>query len=238
MGNDRLVPATSGEKFQIGVLVFDNVTNLDFAGPVDMLSRIREAEIHLLAKSRDVITTDSGGRIMPDKALDEAPPLDMILVPGGPGTTELMEDDEIIAFLQKCGSEARWVTSVCTGALLLGAAGLLEGYRAVTHWTMMDALAVFGAQSTSERVVVDRNRITGAGVTAGMDFALTLIALLWGDGRAQLIQLGTEYDPEPPFNAGSPDKAPKLIVDQFRARSASLSQARMAAAQRAAAKLR
>lgn len=221
-------------KFHIGMVLFDGMTNLDLAGPADMLARIPEAEISLIAPTDAPITTDSDKRILPDMAFGDAPALDMLFVPGGPATTQLMEDGTMLSFLREQGAQARYVTSVCTGALLLGAAGLLDGYRAVTHWTVMDLLPLFGAQPVAARVVIDRNRITGAGVTAGMDFALTLIAHLWGEERAQLIQLGTEYDPKPPFDAGSPATAPEAIVDQFRTRAAKMIEARREAAKRMA----
>lgn len=228
---------TEPKSFAIGIVLFDQVTSLDYVGPLDMLSRNPEASIHLIAASLDPIASDNGSRVLPTTTFANAPPLDALLVPGGPGTTAMMEDAELIAFLRERGANAQWITSVCTGSLLLGAAGLLRGYRAVTHWTMMDALPVFAAEAVPDRVVVDRNRVTGAGVSAGMDFALTLIALLWGETRAQTIQLGTEYDPQPPFDAGSPAKAPPEIVDAFRSRAAPLSERRMAAARRAAERL-
>ncbi|MCB2085739.1 MAG: DJ-1/PfpI family protein [Sphingomonadaceae bacterium] len=223
--------------FSIGIVLFQKVTSLDFVGPLDILSRNPEARIHLIAHTLDPIGADNGMRVIPDTTFADAPQLDMVLVPGGPGTMSMMEDDELIGFLRSSGENAAWITSVCTGSLLLGAAGLLTGYRAVTHWTMMDALPIFGAEPVAERVVADRNRVTGAGVSAGLDFALTLTALLWGNERAERIQLGTEYDPHPPFDAGSPAKAPPQVVSAFRAGSARLTERRMAAARRAARKL-
>jgi cyclohexyl-isocyanide hydratase len=220
--------------FTIGMLIFENMTNLDFAGPADVFARVADATTVVLAKTTDPVRTDSGGRVLPAVALRDAPELDLLFVGGGPGTLGLMEDAEVLDFLRERAPHAQWITSVCTGALVLGAAGLLRGYRATTHWNAMDLLPIFGAHPVNERVVIDRNRITGGGVTAGIDFALTVVARLWGDDRAQLIQLGSEYNPAPPFNAGSPDVAPPHLVAQFRARTQGLSEKRVRAAQRAA----
>lgn len=222
--------------FTIGMIAFDRMTNLDFVGPFDILSRVRGARAILLARSLDPVTTDSGYRLLPDMALAEAPELDMLFVPGGPGSTGLIEDAEMLAFLRERAPRAQWVTSVCTGALVLGAAGLLEGYKAATHWSAMHILPVLGAIPVDRRVVIDRNRITGGGVTAGIDFALTLIAHLWGEEQARLIQLGNEYNPQPPFDAGHPDRAPDVAA-RYRALTAGMTDARMEAARRAAKRL-
>lgn len=224
------------QKFQIGMVAFENMTNLDLVGPHDMLSRIRTAEVNILAKSRDPIETDSGARLLPDLALSEAQQMDLLFVPGGPGSTQIMEDPEVLDFLKQQANGAKWITSVCTGALVLGAAGLLEEYKAATHWTVMDLLPLFGAEPTYNRVVIDRNRVTGGGVTAGIDFGLALIAQIWGQEQAQLIQLGNEYNPAPPFNAGSPETAPSHIVEKFRSLTGKVITARREAAQRYAAK--
>jgi cyclohexyl-isocyanide hydratase len=160
----------------------------------------------------------------------------LIFVGGGPGTNALLEDEEILRFVAEQGLKADWVTSVCTGALVLGAAGLLRGYKAATHWTAMEALRPLGAEPTDKRVVVDRNRVTGGGVTAGMDFALTIVALLHGDAIAQSMQLAMEYDPEPPFRSGSPRVAPAAIVESVRAGVAARTADRIAIAKRVAQK--
>jgi cyclohexyl-isocyanide hydratase len=229
-------PEAPNGKFAIGMLIFERMTNSDFVGPCDVLSRVSAAEVHVLAKTREPITTDARHRVLADMTLAEAPQLDMLFVPGGPGSTAMMEDEEVLAFLCDRAPRAQYVTSVCTGALVLGAAGLLRGYRAATHWTAMEVLPLLGAIPVDERVVIDRNRITGGGVTAGIDFGLVVVKKLWGDSLAQLIQLGQEYNPQPPFNAGSPRTAPAEVVEHFRAMSAKLTADRTAAAQRAAAR--
>jgi len=228
--------ADDSAPFRIGMIIFDRMTNLDFAAPADMFARVRAAKVHVLAKTLDPIVTDSGGRVLADMLLRDAPPLDMLFIGGGPGINALMEDPEMLDFLRSRAPGARYVTSVCTGALVLGAAGLLRGYKAATHWTAMEILPLLGAEPVHQRVVIDRNRITGGGVTAGLDFGLTVIATLWGEEQAQLIQLGSEYDPAPPFNAGSPLTAPRAIVEKFRGVSAGLTETRRAIAARAAAR--
>lgn len=226
-----------GKKFQIGMIIFEQMTNLDFVGPCDVLARVSKAKVHVLAKTREPLTTDSGHRILADMTLAEAPELDMIFIPGGPGSTALMDDPEIMDFLVTRAPRAQFVTSVCTGALVLGAAGLLKGYRAATHWAAMDVLPLLGATPVHERVVIDRNRITGGGVTAGIDFGLTIVARLWGEDMAKMIQLGQEYNPAPPFNSGSPDTASPELVKHFRAMWSKQTEARFAAANRAATRI-
>jgi cyclohexyl-isocyanide hydratase len=192
------------------------MTYLDFAGPNDLLTRPRGTEVLTLAKTLEPIRTDTGTRILPDILLSDAPELDILFVGGGPGVVEIMDDPTVLSFLQQRAPRARWITSVCTGALVLGAAGLLRGYRATTHWTAMDILPVLGAEPIHERVVIDRNVITGGGVTAGIDMALTMVAHIWGAETAQLLQLASEYDPKPAFNAGNPSTAPSAIVERYR----------------------
>jgi len=226
--------APAGARFSIGMLIFDGMTNSDFAAPADVFARVRAAEVSVFAKSRDAVTTDAGVRVLPGLALHEAPALDLLFVPGGPGVASLMEDAVVLEFLQARALQAKWITSVCTGALVLGAAGLLRGYRAATHWSAMDILPVLGAEPVDERVVIDRNRITGGGVTAGIDFGLTVVGELFGAEMAQLIQLGQEYNAQPPFNAGSPRTAPAAVVQRYRTLTAKQTEDRMAAARRAA----
>jgi cyclohexyl-isocyanide hydratase len=208
--------ADNGRPFHIGMVIFDGMTTLDFAGPADVLSRPPMAKVFVLAKSLDPVTTDTRGRILPDLALRDAPELDMLFIGGGIGVAPVMEDKEILDFLRERAPSAKWITSVCTGALVLGAAGLLRGYKATTHWTSMEILGLLGAEPVNERVVIDRNRITGGGVTAGIDFGLIVANQLWGLETAQLLQLGAEYDPHPPFNSGSPSTAPSAVVERFR----------------------
>ena len=228
--------AAAPAPFRFGMIIFDGMTNLDFAAPQDAFTKLRGGQVHVLAKTRDAVKTDTGGRVLPDLALSEAPELDLLFIGGGPGVNALMEDAEMLGFLAARAPRAQWITSVCTGALVLGAAGLLRGYRAATHWTAMEVLPLLGAEPVHERVVIDRNRITGGGVTAGLDFGLAVLAKLGGDDLARLVQLGQEYDPAPPFDSGSPRKAPAAIVERFRNATARTTAERMAAARRAAAK--
>jgi cyclohexyl-isocyanide hydratase len=223
---------TQPPPFHIGMLVFAGMTQLDFAGPLEVLARMPGAQVHVLGKERAPVLTDIGQAVLPQLALAEAPVLDMLFVGGGPGATALMEDAQVLDFLRERAPAAQWITSVCTGALVLGAAGLLRGYRATTHWTALEVLALLGAEPVRERVVVDRNRITGGGVTAGIDFGLTVAAQLHGEAVAKGLQLGMEYDPRPPFDCGSPATAPAGLVAQVRERAASMTEARIAAATR------
>jgi cyclohexyl-isocyanide hydratase len=202
----------------IGLLLFPRVTQLDLTGPFEVFHRIPDARVHVVWKDLQPVVAEGGLQLVPTTTLAECPPLDVVCVPGGFGQIALMDDAEVLGFLRSHGANARYVTSVCTGALLLGAAGLLEGYRAATHWAFTELLAGFGAIHTPGRVVVDRNRITGGGVTAGIDFALRVAAELAGEQVAKAIQLGLEYNPEPPFRAGGPDVAEPALVAAVRAR--------------------
>lgn len=196
----------------IGLLLYPGLTQLDLTGPFEVLHRIPNAEVHLVWKNLDIVEADSGLGLRPNMRLGECPPLDVVMVPGGFGQMALMEDAEVIGFLRRHGEAARWVTSVCTGALLLGAAGLLRGYEATTHWRFMELLPAFGAIPREKRVVIDRNRMTGGGVTAGIDFGLRLVAELTDEVTAKCVQLGLEYDPEPPYRSGHPRVADARIV--------------------------
>jgi cyclohexyl-isocyanide hydratase len=197
---------------QIGFLLFPRLTQLDLTGPFEVLSRIPGAQLHLLARTRGPAAAEGGLTLHPTGTLEDAPPLDVVCVPGGAGVNAVLEDDVSLDWLASQGGRATWVTSVCTGALALGAAGLLRGYLATTHWMSIDLLPIFGATPLAERVVVDRNRVTGGGVTAGIDFGLTLAARLAGEEVARRIALGLEYAPAPPF-AGSPrSAAPGLVT--------------------------
>jgi cyclohexyl-isocyanide hydratase len=203
-----LVPARGPE--DIVFLVYPGCTALDFVGPHNMLRGLMGATVRLVAKTREPIITDTGLAVLPDldfASCPEAPTL--ICVPGGSeGTLAAMEDEATIAFLAGRGRQAAWITGVCTGTLLLGAAGLLHGYRATSHWLTRDLLPIFGANAVDQRVVFDRNRVTGGGVTAGIDFGLAMVAALRDDFYAKAVQLVAEYDPAPPFDAGSPNRAP------------------------------
>ncbi|UEP27352.1 MULTISPECIES: DJ-1/PfpI family protein [unclassified Burkholderia] len=204
----------------IGLLVFPGVQQLDLTGPHDVLASLPDAAVHLVWKSHDTVASSSGLALTPTCTFDDCPPLDVICVPGGIGINNLLLDAETIAFVQQRAATARYVTSVCTGALLLGVAGLLRGRRATTHWAFHGLLEPLGAVPVRERVVRDGNLITGGGVTAGIDFALTIAAELVGDEEAQSIQLALEYAPAPPFDAGSPDTAPASVLKRVTERSA------------------
>jgi cyclohexyl-isocyanide hydratase len=202
----------------IGMLLFPQITQLDLTGPFEVLARVPEAEVSLLWKSIEPVTSSTGLTIQPTTTLAAAPQLDVLVVPGGYGVIPLLEDQEMLQFLRRQAKRARYVTAVCTGSLLLGAAGLLDGYEATTHWAYHELLAACGAKPIKQRVVVDRNRITGGGVTAGLDFGLRVAAELCGEDTARAIQLGLEYDPEPPFRAGTPALAGAELTAQVRAR--------------------
>jgi cyclohexyl-isocyanide hydratase len=200
----------------IGFLLFPHVTQLDLTGPAQILSRVPGAQVHLVWKTRDPVPTDVGFTINPTTTFDGCPPLDVLCVPGGFGIEQLFGDRETLAFLRRQGESARYVTSVCNGSLVLGAAGLLAGYRSACHWLWLPLLDRFGAVPVAGRIVRDRNRISGGGVTAGIDFGLALAAELAGEDVARMIQLALEYDPRPPFDAGSPQGAGAALVERYR----------------------
>jgi len=191
----------------IGLLLFPALTQLDLTGPFEVFARAPDTKVHLIWKNLDLVVSDRGMAIQPTTTFDACPALDIICIPGGPGQINLMEDEEVLSFIRAKSKQAKLVTSVCTGSLVLGAAGLLEGYKATTHWASLDQLALLGAEPVNERVVRDRNRITGAGVTSGIDFALSVVSEMFGPDIAQNIQLHMEYDPAPPFDCGSPRSA-------------------------------
>jgi cyclohexyl-isocyanide hydratase len=222
---------------QIGLLLFPDVTQLDLTGPWEVFARTPGVECHLIWKDLQPVRSDRGLSILPTTTFADCPPLDVICVPGGPGQIALMSDDVTLNFLRQQADQAKWVTSVCTGSLVLGAAGLLKGYCATSHWSSIDQLVLLGAEPVSQRVVRDRNRISGAGVTSGIDFALTLVAEIAGDAVAKAVQLQMEYDPEPPFTSGSPHTAPPQEVEQARAKMAEFLATRRAATKQAALRL-
>ncbi|HEX6271785.1 MAG TPA: DJ-1/PfpI family protein [Polyangiaceae bacterium] len=223
---------------RVGVLVFPGITQLDAAGPCELFASLPETEVCLIGASRAPIATGYGLAFHPASTYADAPELDVLCVPGGFGVNALMEDEACLEFLRRRAPTARFVTSVCTGALVLGAAGLLRGYRATTHWLSLEFLAAFGAVPSGERVVVDRNRITGGGVTAGIDLALAVAAELAGETAAKKSQLYLEYAPAPPFACGSPDTAPVELVEAVRADARERQDARRAVVERAAGRLR
>jgi cyclohexyl-isocyanide hydratase len=222
---------------QIGFVLFPRVTQLDFTGPLQVFSSEPGAQLHLIWKRIEPVPSDSVMTLTPTITFADCPQLDVICVPGGLGTDDMINDEEMLAFLRKQAEGAKYVTSVCTGSLVLGAAGLLKGYRAATHWTAMEYLAAFGATATRTRVCVDRNRVTGGGVTAGIDFALTLVSLLTDRQTAEAIQLRLEYNPAPPFNAGAPDTAPPEILAFMKEKIAPSQARRAEKISRAAARL-
>jgi cyclohexyl-isocyanide hydratase len=231
-------PVPTPPTLHIGLLLFPKITQLDLTGPLQVLARVPGAKVHILWKRIEPVMSDAGLALLPNMTLDACPPLDVICVPGGGGQVDLMDDAEVIAFVRRQGLQARYVTSVCTGALVLGAAGLLYGFKATTHWASHDQLALFGAVPVKERVVVDGNRITGGGVTAGIDFGLVLAEKLSSRKTAEMIQLSLEYNPQPPFTAGSPETASPEVIGAVTASMGAMLTARDAASARAAERLK
>jgi cyclohexyl-isocyanide hydratase len=198
--------------------LFDNVTQLDFSGPVQFLSRMLGAKVFVASKDGNAVTTDCGFSILPTSSFADCPQADIICIPGGHGVREAIADAAIVDFVRKQAQEAKWVTSVCTGAFILGAAGLLQGKRATCHWGYTHLLPLFGATHEAARVVRDGSLVTAGGVTSGIDFALELIAMISGEDAARTIQLALEYDPAPPFKGGTPNTAPEQILINLRHR--------------------
>jgi cyclohexyl-isocyanide hydratase len=221
----------------VGMVLFPDLTQLDLTGPYEVFARLPGTTVCLIAETMTPVRSERGLTIGPDTTFESAPRLDIICVPGGPGVDAMMEDGVLLAFLRARAPGARYVTSVCTGALVLGAAGLLQGYRATTHWLSQDILVLFGADPVDERVVIDRDRITGGGITAGIDFGLTVAAEVFGQQVAQEVQLMLEYRPEPPFTSGSPQTAPAGVVQRILATRKEVQFSRRAIAVRAAARL-
>lgn len=203
---------------QIGFILFPNLTQLDLTGPWEVFAKLPGAQCHLLAHDMQPVKSASAGlTILPTTIYAECPQLDIVCVPGGPGHLQAMEDADLLDFLRRQAPACRYVTAVCTGALVLAAAGLLKGHRATTHWMSLERLAAFGATPVPERVVMDRNRVTGGGVTAGIDFGLVLAAAVAGEAQAREIQLQIEYEPQPPYG-GSPRTAEPATVASLRGR--------------------
>ncbi len=227
----------SDPNFRSGMLVFPNLTQLDLTGPYEVLGRLPAAETLLLWKNLAPVRSEHGLTILPTATFAECPPLDLVFVPGGPGINPLLEDQEVLAFLRRAAATARFVVSVCTGALVLGAAGLLRGRRAATHWMSRDLLPAFGAEPVAERVVIDGNVFTGGGVTAGIDVALSVAAEIAGRAAAEAIQLAIEYDPAPPFSSGSPETANPAVLRSVLDRAESRQRDRTERVARAAAAL-
>lgn len=225
------------EPLNVGFLLFPRLTQLDLTGPYEVLSRLPGAEVRLVWKTLEPVRADTGIGLLPDTTLADCPQLDLVCVPGGPGVAAVMEDEEVIDFLRRQAPGARYVSSVCTGALVLGAAGLLRGKRATTHWASHDFLSALGAVPVEGRVVRDGNLFTGGGVTAGIDFALAIAAEIAGPEAAQAIQLHIEYAPAPPFDSGTPETAPAAVLAEARRRGSATRAEREALIGRVAARL-
>ncbi|HEY3592857.1 MAG TPA: DJ-1/PfpI family protein [Polyangiaceae bacterium] len=220
----------------IAMLLYPGVTQLDLTAPFELFQRMPDTKVHVVWKDTKPVFADSGLGILPTASFDDVPLADVLFVPGGYGQIDLIGDAEVLGFLRRQGERAKYVTSVCTGALLLGAAGLMRGYRAATHWAYMDLLPLVGATPVHERVVVDRNRITAGGVTAGLDFGLRIVAEIAGVEHAERVQLMIEYDPAPPFQSGHPRVASGAVVESVKRALAAVHERRREALQRASQK--
>ncbi|MBF2008999.1 MAG: DJ-1/PfpI family protein [Chlorogloeopsis fritschii C42_A2020_084] len=202
------------QQYVVGLVFYPGMTALDIIGPQTVFSALPGIQIHRIWKTLDPIQTDDGMRIIPDTTFDNCPPLDIICIGGGLAQNAVVDDPEILAFLRQQGSMAKFVTSVCGGSEFLAKAGLLQGYRSATHWMFREQLAAAGVQVSTERVVIDRERMSGGGVTAGIDFGLEVAKVLYGEETAKIVQLLIEYDPTPPFDTGSPEKAGAVLVNK------------------------
>ncbi|MFE6194080.1 DJ-1/PfpI family protein [Streptomyces sp. NPDC057838] len=202
---------------QIAIVLYDRFTALDAVGPYETLGRLPGAQTVFVAEQAGPVRSDTGSlALTADRALADVPDPDIVVVPGGPGPLPLAADGPVLSWLRSADATSTWTTSVCTGSLLLAAAGLLRGRRATSHWLALEELARLGAEPTGERVVTDGKYVTAAGVSAGIDMGLTLLGRIAGDDHARIVQLATEYDPQPPYDAGSPEKAPAHLVDLVR----------------------
>jgi transcriptional regulator GlxA family with amidase domain len=209
--------AASEALVKIAILLYEDMTALDAIGPYEVLSRLPNADVQFTAEKKGLVQTDTGFlRLSADHELSEVSRADILLVPGGPGDHRVRQSTGVLDWLRMIHEHTRFTTSVCTGSLILGAAGLLQGLRATTHWTRMEVLREFGAEPTGERVVEQGKIVTAAGVSAGIDMALRLVQKISGNDFARAVQLGIEYDPQPPFDSGSPAKAPSHVVDLVR----------------------
>jgi cyclohexyl-isocyanide hydratase len=211
----------------IGGLIYPNMDQCDFTGPFEALARVPNSRFLTIWKDKNPVRDFAGMQLMPDTTIAEAPQLDVLLVPGGYGQQPLMQDETVLSFIRKQAAGARFVFSVCTGALLCGAAGLLRGKRATTHWTAMEVLPYFGAIPSNERVVVDGKLVSAGGVTSGIDGSLIVVSLLRGENVAQELQLYMAYDPHPPFQAGSPASAPASILSAVTQRAKPITEQRL-----------
>jgi len=217
-------------EYNIVFVIFDGITQLDFAGPVQLFARMPDAKIHVASKDGAMVATDCGFSIQPHSDFADCPQADLICVPGGDGVAAAIGDEAIVDFVRRQAAGAQTITSVCTGAFILGAAGLLEGKRATTHWGYTHLLTKYGAAHEEARIVRDGNLVTAGGVTSGIDFALEVIATVKDENIARSIQLACEYDPAPPFEGGHPRSTPAPIVDALKERFYNAAAARMASA--------
>jgi cyclohexyl-isocyanide hydratase len=227
----------SGKRIEIGILFYPGMTQLDVTGPFEVWARLPNVRVHLLWKRIEPVVSDVGLALLPTTIFADCPDLDVFCIGGGPGQVNFMDDDEVIAFVRDKGGSARYITSVCAGCLILGAAGLLDGYRSACHWLMSDQLAAFGAIAVDERVVIDRNRISGGGVTAGVDFGFQVASELCGEDVAKNLQLMLEYQPQPPFDI-TVQNAPPELISRMRFEAEPWLRKRAAAVQKAVAKLK
>lgn len=223
--------------FRIAMVLIPRLTQLDFTGPFEVFARVPGAEVLVVSETLEPVVSDTGLAILPTHTFQTAGAADVLFVPGGPGQIEQMANAALLDYLRRTADGAAWVTSVCTGSLLLAAAGLLEGYRATCHWLSIDQLSLFGVEAQPSRVVVDRNRITGAGITSGIDFALEVVAKLRGSELARRLTLQLEYDPEPPFRTGNPRVADAALVEAARRNAAPMLEERRRQSLAAAARL-
>jgi cyclohexyl-isocyanide hydratase len=209
------------------MILFEGMTQLDLTGPLEVFSRLSDTKIHLVSKTKDPVRSDRGLTIIPDTTFNDCPEeLTVIFVPGGPGVSRVLADDEYIDFIRSRG-KAAFITSVCTGSIILAACGLLDGFKATTHWLSLDLLRRFNVETQNSRVVIDRNRITGGGVTSGIDFALTIASILFDDQVAKELQLLIEYNPQPPFLSGHPDVADESMVAKVKAERTEMQKKRL-----------
>jgi len=236
---EAVAPASqvAPERLQIGLLCFNDMLLLDLVGPWEVFSSVPWAQVHLVAPCPGSVKAAKGLQVEPTCSYADCPSLDVVCMPGGPGVAALMEDEPTLIFLRQQAAKARVISAVCTGSLVLGAAGLLQGRRATCHWLSLPLVAAFGATPVNQRVVEDGPLITGGGVTAGIDFGLHVVARLWGQAVAERVQLGLEYAPSPPFESGSPLSAPPVRVAEVQQASTAMQAAREAVVARAAARM-
>ncbi|WP_215844226.1 DJ-1/PfpI family protein [Acidithiobacillus montserratensis] len=214
----------------IGALIFNDIDQLDFTGPFEILSRIPNSSIHIISKDRGIVRDMQGLQIVADTSFDDTPPLDVLLIPGGYGQEQAALDEDVLTFIRQQAESALYVFMVCTGTLICAAAGLLHGRKATTHWTAMEVLPFYGVFPRDDRVVIDGRFISVGGVTSGLDGALVLVALLRGDQVAKELQLYLAYDPQPPFDSGSPTKASADVLDAVRVQAQKITERRLASA--------